>query len=280
MAKDIIKELRACKGCQEEYEAKIVSLMGANYVMGAGYCPKCRRKRVKEENEREEAERLAEIAKTRLRWRENCGIPPKFMKEEFGTFDKSRQAKAYEKCLAYAKNFPLIGYRGYPSLLLYSDHSWGIGKSHLACSIGHNILSRWNGENISCPVHFTTEPDLLMRIYATYSYTLEEKQYRESETDIINRHIAVPLLILDDIGKRRTHDPRFVQRILFALIDGRYRAMKPMVLTANLTPERLKTYLGGGQADEASFDRLLEMCGGGKGLKFFQMDGESYRRKA
>ncbi len=279
MTENFVKELRACRGCHEEYEAKISSLMGVQYVIGVGYCPKCQKKRVKEEKEREEAERQAEIAKTRLQWRQNCGIPLKFMNEEFGTFDKSRQVKAYEKCLAYAKNFPLTGYRGYPSLLLYSDKSWGIGKSHLACSIGHNILNRWNGEDIVCPIHFTTEPDLLMRIYATYNYTLEEKQYRESETDIINRLISVPLLILDDIGKRRTHDPRFVQRIMFALIDGRYRAMKPMVITANLTPERLKVYLGGGQGDEASYDRLLEMCGGGKGLKFFCLEGESYRRR-
>ena len=64
-----------------------------------------------------------------------------------------------------------------------------------------------------------------------------------------------------------------MQRVLFSIIDGRYKAMRPMVVTANLSPEGLKLYLGGG-GDEASFDRLWEMVKG----KFIKIEGESYRR--
>jgi len=279
MKPDIIKELKICRRCGEEYEAEIILVLGARLLRGNGYCPDCAKKALAEQEAKEKAAKEADIISKRHKWRLSCGIAQKFMNEEFGTFNKDRQKKAYEKCLAYAEKFPIEDCRGYPSLLLYSDHSWGVGKSHLASAIAHLILNRWQGETAICPVHFTTEPDLLMQIQATFSYNPEEKHYRESEADILNRLIGVPLLILDDIGKRRTHDPRFVQRIMFALIDGRYRAMKPMVMTANLTPERLKLYLGGGQGDEAAYDRLLEMCNDDKGLKFFQLEGESYRRK-
>ena len=128
----------------------------------------------------------------RRRWRNECGVPPKFLLEEFATFDDSRAGgifrTAKKRCQDYAEKFPLdSNYLKYPSLILFSDHSWGVGKTHLACSIAHRILNRWNGEPISCPVMFVSEPELFQQIQATYSYDPEEKKYRPSETDIINR---------------------------------------------------------------------------------------------
>lgn len=279
MTEDIKTETRNCIDCGNEYEANIAQVLGHSLVLGAGRCKDCRAGLLKEEQDKEKVAQQATIAHKRREWRFNCGIPLRFMEQEFGTFKKERQPKAYEKCLIYAKEYPLADPKFYHSLLLYSNESWGVGKSHLACSIAHHILNKWRGEDIVCPILFTTEPDVLMEIQATYNYSPDERLYRECESDIINRLIRVPLLILDDVGKRRTQDPRFVQRVMFAIIDGRYRAMKPMVLTTNLSPEKLKVYLGGGIGDEASFDRLIEMCGGAKSLKFFQLDGESYRRK-
>jgi len=238
-------------------------------------CPDCKIRIKQKIDQQEEVARKLAIATKRREWRENCGVPHKFMTEQFDTFDKSRQPDKYETCLKYADSYPLLDSRKYPSLVLYSEQSWGVGKTHLACSIAHHILSRWDGENIGQPVLFISEPDLYLRIQATYNYSAEEKHYRESETDIINHLVRVPLLIMDDVGKRRTHDHRFVQRVMFSVIDGRYKDMRPMVLTANLSPQKLAVYLGGGQGDEASFDRLLEMCGG----EFINIEGESYRRR-
>ena len=277
MNPDIIKELRVChnSGCKKEYEAEIITVLGVRILRGAGYCQDCARKLYEEELAKEEAARKLGIATGRREWREKCGIPHKFMTEQFGTFDKSRQTDKYKLCLKYADSYPLMDSRGYLSLILYSEESWGIGKTHLVCSIAHHILNRWDGENIGCPVLFISEPDLYLRIQATYNYSQEEKYYRESETDIINQLTRVPLLIMDDVGKRRTHDARFVQRVMFSVIDGRYKNMRPVVLTANLSPQKLAVYLGGGQGDEASFDRLLEMASN----QFIRMEGESYRRK-
>ena len=264
-----------CPDCgRENIEFKIWKL-GDGSIKRLKYCPDCTAKSQQKIKEQEESARKLAVAAKRREWRENCGIPMKFMNEQFDTFDKSRQKDKYELCLEYADSYPLMDSRKYPSLVLYSESSWGVGKTHLACSIGHHILNRWDGENIGRPVLFISEPDLYLRIQATYNYSTEERHYRESETDIINQLTSVPLLIMDDLGKRKTHDPRFVQRIMFAVIDGRYKDMRPMVLTANLSPQKLAFYLGGGEGDEASFDRLLEMCGGA----FVRIEGESFRRE-
>ena len=274
MNQNIITEHRNCKGCGKKYDARILDILGVRLLCGGGYCPECVKVKVVEEDAKERQAEQARIVTQRRQWRNSCGIFPKFMNEDFSTFEKHRQEKALKECFDYAEQFPIGKSAGYRSLVLFSNESWGVGKTHLACAIAHRILDRWNGEAISCPVRFVSETDLFMRIQDTYNHNQEERFYLPSERDILYDHIGVPLLILDDVGKRRVHDPRFVQRIMFALIDGRYKSMRPMVITANLNPERLKVYLGGGTGDEASLDRLLEMTRG----QFIKMEGASYRR--
>lgn len=265
-----------CKDCGETYQAKVVVVLGVDIVLGRLYCPGCGGKRLKEIEAREEAARLAEIAATRLKWRRGCGISRLFMAAEFGVLKNFKYKQIYKNTLDYADGFPLNKRPyGYPSLVLTSAKSWGVGKTHLACSIIHRILNRWDGEDISNPVLFVSEPDLFRSIRATYSFSYDEKRWRESEEDIINRLCRVSLLVLDDVGKEETSDPRFVQRILYAIIDNRYKNMLPIIITANLDKEGLAAHLGGSRGNEASFDRLVGMCRG----KILQMDGASYRRQ-
>jgi hypothetical protein len=261
-----------------------MNLMGVEVDTSRGLCRPCINEKIAEEEELYRMAEDARIARQRRTWRENCGIPLKYLNEDFGTFDQERPGNvkvAYKRCLAYALSFPLDysayvreGNEAYPSLLLFSTDVWRIGKTHLAAAIGHEILNRWKGEDIICPVEFISEPDLYRRIQATYSYSQEEKQYRESEDDIIRNMIYRPLLILDDVGKEKRTDPRFVQRTLFAIIDGRNKNLRPMVVTSNMGVDALKRYLGAND-DEANFKRLWEMCNG----KFIKLTGESYRRK-
>lgn len=198
------------------------------------------------------------------------------MEAEFGVLKNFNYKQIFKTTLSYADEFPLSKRPyGYPSLALTSKKSWGVGKTHLACSIIHRILNRWDGEEIVNPVLFITEPDLFRSIRATYNFSYDEKRWRESEEDIINRLCRVSLLVLDDVGKEETTDTRFVQRVLYAIIDGRYKNMLPMVITANLDKDGLASHLGGSRGNEASFDRLVEMCHG----KIIQMDGVSYRRQ-
>ncbi len=264
---------RLCRKCQEFYEPKFYDIMGLHILRGDGYCPSCAQKVYEEEVAKEELTRQAEIARIKRHRRESCGIPPKFMDVDFSTFKKGWQDKALKLCWNYAEAFPIDRYpKGYRSLYLWSTESWGTGKTHLSVAICHRILNRWTGlGNKGCPrIIFLSEPELFSRIQATYSFTREESQMRESEDDIIKTIVYADLVVLDDVGKEPRRDMQFVRKTLFAIINGRYNAQLPMIITANLDPAGLKEHL-----ESASFDRLWEMIGG----KSVRMDGQSYRRK-
>jgi DNA replication protein DnaC len=84
----------------------------------------------------------------------------------------------------------------------------------------------------------------------------------------------VPILILDDLGKEERNDLKFIQRIMFNVIDGRYRIMRPMIATTNKSNQELIKYLGDG-AESACLSRLVEMC---KGYDL-TIKAEDYRTK-
>jgi DNA replication protein DnaC len=251
------------------------SLLSAWSNGRSGLCPACRQKRSDELDAAEMSKAKGEMDDRRERWRQTCGIPPKYTLSGFQQFDKSWQPKAFAVVREYAENFPIRAPEGYKSLVLYSTKSWGTGKTHLACAVAHHILSRWNGETGICPVRFVSEPVLFKTIRETYSYSPLEKETKSSESDIINSLIRVPLLILDDLGKEDVADLRFVQRTLFAIIDGRYNLDLPVLVTANLDDAGLRAHMGGATENEASFNRLMEMCKS----TMIRMDGKSYRDK-
>ena len=113
---------------------------------------------------------------------------------------------------------------------------------------------------------------MFRRIRATFNHI--EKQ--ETEEGIYKLLTTIPLLIVDDVGKEEVSDSRFVQRVWFSVINGRYDNMLPIVITANLNPDKIAYHLGGSRNNEASFDRLYEMVGG----VFWENEGKSYRREA
>jgi DNA replication protein DnaC len=267
--------IRKCQKCGVKFNAKVyVFKSGYGYDFG-NLCDPCSEKASAEFDKQEQEKAQSEITAQREKWRVNCGIPQKYSFKGFQHFEKTFQPSPFKKCQAYADHFPLAGPRGYPSLVLYSDHSWGTGKTHLACSIAHHILSRWAGEPRVCPVKVISERVLFGSIRETYNYSYEEKGQLPSEKNIIDSCVNVPLLILDDLGKEEVSDLRFVQRTLFSIFDGRYNAELPVVVTANLNNAGLKSHMGGNAGNEASYNRLFEMCKG----EFVHMDGKSYREK-
>jgi len=266
-----------CLTCGQDFKAQVYVFKNdwTHRIGKPGACPECYKKQVEEYDQQEKAQAAAEVAKQREKWRELCGIPRKYRYKGFQHFESQYQPGAFKKCLEYANGFPITQPQGYPSLILYSDHTWGTGKTHLACAIAHNILSRWSGQPGTCPVKFISEPELFESIRETYSYSNSEKEQLPSEKNIIDRCIYVPLLIIDDLGKEEVSDLRFVQRTLFKIFDGRYNAELPVVVTANLNDTGLRLHMGGNAGNEASFSRLFEMCKG----EFIHMDGSSYREK-
>lgn len=271
-----------CQKCSAEFMAKVYCLMGHEFTQQ--YCRECSDLITEQERQAEEAQKLAEIAAQRRQWRENCGIDIRYMFTDFSTFGQNRPgniAEIYRKCVDYADKFPVVydtwrrrTGKAYPSLLLFSTGVWGNGKTHLVSSIAHRILDRWNGEKIASPVRLISEPEIYERIQQTYSYSYEERERKLSEQDIIDQLARVRLLIIDDIGKTPRRDMDFVRRTMFTIINKRYKALLPVVITTNKDKEGLRDYLGNNE-DEATLDRIIEMTEG----RFLQVKGTSYRRE-
>lgn len=271
-------ETRKCKNpeCGKDYEPQYLEVMSLKLLRGAGFCPECAQAELKRRDEEEKAQLLADISRRRREARARTGIPDKFMNEDFSTFkykNNKNLNEAFHICWEYAEVYP-IGQRPlkYPSLYIFGDV--GLGKTHLSCAIGHRLLDRWTGEGIYPKIIWVSEPDLYQRIQASYNYTAEERQMLPTEDDIIKGLQYCDLLILDDVGKEKRQDPRFIQRTLFKVINGRYDHDLPMIITANLNPTELKLHLGSGVGADASFDRFFEMCEGEQ----VHLEGESYRK--
>lgn len=264
-----------CKNCNKEYQAKFVVTTSGLKDSSMEICPECFKKQKEEwdKQEREEEEKIktAQVASQRRLWREKI-IPQRYLLATFETFKTTRGnlSKVKNDCVKYANNFPFERNKPYKSLMLHS--SVGCGKTHLVCSIAHRILDRWVGQTGMCPVYFVTEPDIYQKIIATYSYTMEERQMKDSEDDIINHIINYPLLIIDDLAKDEKNDMRFVRRTMFKIIDGRYKANRPVVITTNKNFDQLAFYLNE-NGESPCADRLFEMTKDNA----WQIDAESYR---
>ncbi len=272
----IDKKTQICSKCGEEFEAHIGKVAGINIDLSRNKCPTCR-KLLYEQELRDEAEsKYREIANKREQWRKECGIPMRFMDSRFDKFNQKVDkgiVKAWQECKDFAETFAIRRPQNSRSMVLFSNDIWGVGKTYLVCSIAHAILDKWNNETSYCPVYFVSEPKLFLRVRSTFNRTPNGEAKHETEEDIYRQLTKVPLLILDDVGKEEVSDPRFVQRVLFSIIDGRYQNMLPIVITANLNPDQLDNHLGGGRGNSASISRLAEMTGN----VFIELVGKDYR---
>lgn len=261
-----------CSDCGLEYEAQTITI-GNREIVLSPYCHTCREKR---RTEMEETERRAierEIADRKSEWIKTSGIPDKFLKESFETYlDRGHNTlKIKQLCRTYAEDFPVTRPVGFKSLVITSPSIWGVGKSHLACSIAKSIIEKYASKMVHSPAYYITEPALFRRVRSTYNHRPDQ----ETEDMVIEHLTEVPLLIVDDMGKEEVADPRFVQRIWFSILNGRYENELPIVITANLTADEIEHWLGGSRKNEASYDRLYEMVGG----EFWKLNGTTKRKE-
>lgn len=254
-----------------------------------------RAKRAAENEERRRQETLAllpeAIREQRLKWGDQCGLPPLFLGKTFGNFDHSLQPDAFEKVRRYAMFNDLEnddeGERSWwtNSLLLFSPNLYGVGKTHLLAALVNYMIATEEAAYISkkygsiqrwpCPVFYLTEPELIARIRRTFDKrpnTVDgwgNEVEPETEDAIYEHLLKVSLLIIDDVGKTRPRDLSFLQGVYFRLIDGRYTGENPsMAIATNLSLEELEAHIGG-----ACADRLREMCGD----YIVKLGGKSYR---
>lgn len=102
----------------------------------------------------------------------------------------------------------------------------GCGKTHLAAAIVNYCYQHKQ------PALFVVVPDFLDHLRSTFS--------PESETSYDQLFESVrnaPLLVLDDFGKQTTTP--WAQEKLFQVINHRYNAKLPTVITTNLAEEEM-----------------------------------------
>lgn len=98
----------------------------------------------------------------------------------------------------------------------------GTGKSFYAGCIANEIIKRY-----AIPVIVTSIPRILNEIFG-----LEDKNA------YIKRLANIPLLVLDDFGVER--ETEYALEQVFAIIDERYKAEKPLIVTTNLNYDDFK----------------------------------------
>lgn len=117
----------------------------------------------------------------------------------------------------------------------------GTGKSYIAACIANYLLEA----NTSV-------------VMTSFVRILQEMQGfdREREETFTNKLNSVKLLIIDDLGAERSTD--YALEKVYGIIDNRYRAKKPLILTTNLTLRQMQEATDIRYA--RIYDRIFEMC--------------------
>jgi DNA replication protein DnaC len=117
----------------------------------------------------------------------------------------------------------------------YADHpegwlilfgGYGCGKTHLAAAIANHVVEQGR------PVLFVVVPDLLDHLRATFgpnSPVSYDQRFEEVR--------GAPLLILDDLGTQSSTS--WAQEKLFQILNYRYNARLPTVITSNHSLEEI-----------------------------------------
>ena len=123
-------------------------------------------------------------------------------------------------------------------LLLYGPV--GTGKTFFAACIANALIDR------GIPALMTSFNRVVNTAMGMY----------EGRQEYLDRVTGIPLLILDDLGAER--DSEYMQEQVYNIVDARYRAGKPLIVTTNIDLEEIKNPRT--QQYKRIYDRILEMC--------------------
>lgn len=226
----IVDGLLYCGKCKTKKQTRV-------NILGRERTPYCLCKCAVEKRDREEAERRRAEFERRIKDMRRVGFPDDEMQN--WTFDKDDGANEHITSVArkYVENFDVMRESG-KGLLLYG--SVGTGKTFAAACIANALIDK------GFPCLVTNFARLINTITGMYDG-------KQEYIDGLNRFT---LLVIDDLASEA--DTEYRNEIIFNIIDSRYRAGLPLIVTTNLTAQELKN-----SADikkQRIYSRLFERC--------------------
>jgi DNA replication protein DnaC len=237
-----------------------------------GWLPgKCACEREMAERERERREREEQQKRMAEQLRKSCAKCYTWLGPDWSDLDLDEKEKTFKNFDYAVQMDGMVAAmdmaeqrRG--NLILWSDKSWGTGKTHLARAICKQLIE----QNIPC--RFTTAQNM----FNAFGARMDEHQ---GYSDLLAEAGTTPLLVIDDLDKLHKAQSEFKQSILFEVLNKRYLRKLPTVITTNARVvmtdndvEGISDYIG-----RAAASRLCDLSNGG--LQVVEMNGDDYRRR-
>lgn len=236
--------LLICGNCHTQKECVLTKSDGTTKTVHCA-CECSVAQNAREAEEKRKRDRMQYLDSMR-----RTGFPDAEMRE--WTFAKSDHTDQKNENIArkYVANFNAMREQG--TGLLFCGQV-GTGKSFLAAAIANELISQ------GTPCLMTNFSRIISRISEKFG---GDQKY----LDNLNRF---DLLIIDDLGAER--DSEYMWEKVMDVIDARYRAGLPLIVTTNLNPKDL--YDPSDIRRQRVFSRLKEMC------IFLEVNGADRRSK-
>lgn len=222
--------LRYCGKCHTPKQT-VIELLGRQITVS------CLCRCASEAYQREEDERKAREFRDRVDRLRKDGFRESVLDKWTFARDDGQDPRTTGIMHRYVDHFPELLSQG-RGMILYGR--CGSGKTFAAACVVNALIDR----GYKCLMtNFS-------RIADTAAATREGKQ---TYLDSLNQY---SLLVIDDLGAER--DTSYMGEIVYGIIDSRYRAGLPMIITSNLSTEELKNPRD--ISEQRIFNRILEKC--------------------
>lgn len=219
-----------CGKCNGKKQA-IKKILGRETLVGCSCACKQREYYAIQNAQRAEQERLERARKR------SDGFPDRAMMEWTFDADDGTNPEFTAVCKRYVENFDDI-YRDGKGLLFYGGV--GTGKTFMASCIANALIDKGR--------------TALVTNFARIANELQaDFNKRQAYLDKLNQY---SLLVIDDLAAER--DTEYMGEIVMNVVDSRYRAKKPLIVTTNLTGEDFAN--PSDVRRQRVFSRLFEMC--------------------
>lgn len=219
-----------CDTCGEATQTR-VEVFGEQKTVRC-ICACTRAKMQREEEARQREQQLRRIQMLRIH-----GFDKAEMQDWTFEHDDGKQPKVTKAAKAYCEQFQKFKQHG-KGLVFHGNV--GTGKTYAAACIANELISQ------GVPVLMTNFSRIINRLQDSF-------EGRQKYLDSFNNF---DLLIIDDLAAERNTE--FMNEAVYAVIDGRYRAGLPLIVTTNIS---LGDMMDSAEiARQRIYSRLLERC--------------------